>query len=337
MKMPSIGDLSRALVLRQSNFALRGEIQRLSQETTTGIRADISRHLSGDLAGLSQIEARLSSAHAYRRVAVEAGATASGMHAALAGIQVISDENAANLLSDTALATSHGLKSVADAAAGQLNSVIAALNTNIGGRFVFSGAKSDTPPLVHAHELIALAGEVIEGVDNADEAVALLQNWFSAASGEDGFADHAYRGGLADGTDFGIDGTNRIRFGQTANDPGARSVLLGLTLGALVSRGAFAGDHAAQAVMLRAGGGALIAANADISLSRADLGMTEQVIERSATRLTSLTTNLQIERNNIMGVDSYDAGSSLIQAEAQLEMLFALTARLSKLSLARYL
>ncbi len=113
--------------------------------------------------------------------------------------------------------------------------------------------------------------------------------------------------------------------------------MLGLTIGAVVSKGAFDGDHAAQAKMMRAGGGALIEGNAGVALIRSDLGMTEQVIERSSVRLGATLTNLQIERTNLIQADTYEAGSQLIQAEAQLEALFAMTARLSNLSLAKYL
>ena len=50
-----------------------------------------------------------------------------------------------------------------------------------------------------------------------------------------------------------------------------------------------------------------------------------------------MLTSIQIERTSMIQADAYEAGSQLIQAEAQLEALFAMTARLSNLSLAKYL
>ena len=337
MNFVSVGDLSRIFTLRNANSNLRSDIQRLSQEVTTGVRADIPKHLNGDLVEFAKLEHGLSHARAFRRVSSEAASTASSMQAALGSLQDISDAMGGNMLSDTSLAVNHSLKSVATSVASQLDSAIAMLNTSVGGRFVFSGAKVNVPPMVSADDLIGQAQSVIATAATPADAIQLLSDWFDAPAGAGGFADTAYRGSTDQVAEFGIGASTTVRFGQTANDPAARKILLGLTIGALVSKGAFDGDHAAQAEMMRAGGGALIAGNSELALTRADLGMTEQVIERSSVRLDTMLTSIQIERTSMIQADAYEAGSQLIQAEAQLEALFAMTARLSNLSLAKYL
>lgn len=337
MNFVSVGDLSRIFTLRNSNAGLRGDIQRLSQEVTTGLRTDIPKHLNGDLVELAKIEHGLDQARAFRRVSSEAASTASAMQAALGSLQDIADGMGGAMLSDTSLAVSHSLKSTATIAESQLSSVVAALNTNVGGRFVFSGTKVNTPSVTSADDLIAQAQSVITGSVTPDEAIQRLKTWFDATPGAGGFADTAYQGATGQVAEFGVDASTSVRFDQTANDPATRKILFGLTIGALVSKGAFDGDHDAQSAMMRAGGGALIEGNAGLALSRADLGMTEQTIERSSVRLEAMLTTLQIDRTNLVQADTYEAGSQLIQAEAQLEALFAMTARLSNLSLAKYL
>lgn len=337
MNFVSVGDLSRFFTMRRANSGLRNDIQRLSKEVTTGIRADVPRHLNGDLLDLSRLERGLREADAYRRATREAAATASGMQAALGTLQDIADISSVNMLSDTSLAVEHTLLSVASVADSQLETAIAALNTNIGGRFVLSGTKVNVPPLVSADDLVGQAQSVIGAAATADEAIQLLRDWFDGPPGAGGFSDSAYRGSFDGGSPFGIDAANAIRFEQTANDPGVRGVLFGLTLGALVSRGAFGGDQAAQAALMRAGGAGLVKGNSQLTLARADLGSNEQSIERASVRLKSLTTGLSIERSNLISADTYEAGSQLVQAEATLEALYAMTARLSKLSLAKYL
>lgn len=337
MNFVSVGDLSRFFSMRRANSGLRNDIQRLSQEVTTGLRADIPRHLKGDMLGLAGIERGLDQANAYRRTTREAAATASGMQSALGTLQDIADRSSVDMISDTSLAVESTLLSTASIAEGRLGSAIAALNTNVAGRFVFSGTRSDTPPMISADDLVTQAQSVVAGATTADQAVQLLQDWFDAAPGTGGFTDSAYRGATAGGSSFGIDATNSIRFEQTANDPGVRNVLLGLTLGALVSRGAFGGDQAAQATMMRSGGGSLLKGNSELAVVRADLGVNEQSIERASVRLDSLMTNLSIERTNLISADTYESGSQLVQAEAQLEALYSMTARLSNLSLAKYL
>lgn len=337
MNFVSVGDLSRIFTLRNANSNLRSDIQRLSQEVTTGVKSDIPKHLNGDLVEFAKIEHGLGQARAFRRVSSEAASTASSMQTALGSLQDISDTIAGGMLSDTSLAVNHTLKSVAISAASQLDSAISALNTSVGGRFVFSGAKVNVPAMTSADDLIAQAQLAIAGAATPEDAIQRLNAWFDAAPGGGGFADTAYQGSTDQVAEFGVDPSTTVRFAQTANDGATRKILLGLTIGALVSKGAFDGDHAAQAQMMRAGGGALIEGNSAMALVRADLGMTEQVIERSSVRQDTMLTNLQIERTNMIQADTYEAGSQLIQAEAQLEALFAMTARLSNLSLAKYL
>lgn len=337
MNFVSVGDLSRIFTLRNSNASLRADVQRLSQEVTTGVHADIPKHLNGDLVELSKIEHGLDQARAFRRVSSEAASTASSMQAALGSLQDISDAMSGTMLSDTSLAVSHSLKSVATTAASQLDSAVAALNTNVGGRFVFSGTRVNVPAITSADDLISQAKLVIAGATTPDEAIQQLNDWFDAAPGAGGFTDTAYQGSSGQASEFGVDSSTTVSFTQTANDPATRKILLGLTIGALVATGAFEGDHAAQAKLMRAGGGALLEGNSAMALVRADLGMTEQMIERSSVRVDAMLTNLQIERTNLIQADTYESGSQLIQAEAQLEALFAMTARLSNLSLAKYL
>ncbi len=337
MNFVSVGDLSRFFTMRRANAGLRTDIQRLSKEVTTGIRADVPRHLNGDLLDLSRLERGIREADAYRRTTREAAVTASGMQAALGTVQDIADMSSASMLSDTSLAVEHTLLLVASVTDGRLGSAISALNANVGGRFVLSGTRTNSPPLISADELVGHAQSVIAGAASADEAIQRLQDWFDAAPGAGGFSDTAYRGSLDGGSQFGIDASNAIRFEQTANDPGVRNALLGLTMGALVSRGAFSGDQESQAAMMRAGGAELLKGNSQLTLARSDLGSNEQSIERASVRLESLATNLHIERNNLISADTYESGSQLVQAEATLEALYAMTARLSNLSLAKYL
>ncbi len=241
------------------------------------------------------------------------------------------------MLSDTSLAVNHTLKSVATSVAGQLDSAISALNTTAGGKFIFSGAKMDKPAMISTNDLIGQAQSVIAGAATSADALQRLNDWFDAAPGAGGFADTAYQGSTEQVAEFGIDAATTIRFGQTANDGATRKILLGLTIGALVAKGAFDGDHAAQVDMMRAGGAAMMEGNSGMVLMRADLGVTEHIIERGSVRLDTMLTSLQIERTNMIQADTYEAGSQLIQTETQLEALFAMTARLSNLSLAKYL
>lgn len=331
MNFVSVGDLSRFFTLRRANSALRSDIQKLTYEVTTGLKSDIAKHLNGDFLELDRLESGINKADAFRRTTKEAAATAAAMQTAFGAVANIAESFSVNMLSDTSLAVEHTLLTTASVADNHLSAAISALNANVGGRFVMSGARVNIPPLINADDLVGHAQSVISGASTTEEALQRLENWFDAAPGGGGFADIAYRGSHNGGTHFGIDTSTSISFEQTANGPGVRSVLLGLTLGALVSRGAFGGDQTAHPAIMRAGGGHLAKGNSLLTLARADLGSTEETIERTSVRLDSLSTSLKMERTNLISSDSYEAGSQLVQTEAAMEAVYAMTVRLSNL------
>ena len=70
---------------------------------------------------------------------------------------------------------------------------------------------------------------------------------------------------------------------------------------------------------------------------QADLGLLQETAERATARNAAETTALSLARSDILSADPYETASALTQAEASLQNLYALTARLSRLSLTDYL
>lgn len=337
MRLISVGDLSKLFVMRRNNSGLRQEMRQLSGEVTTGIRRDIPKHLSGNLTRLAKIEQKIMTSATYLRTNTEAKAMTSGMQSALDLIGKLAKDTAGNVLSTETLDTEDGLQSVAKTIESQLASTVSALNTDIGGRFIFSGTKIDSRPLISKDDLITQAETVIAGVTTAEEAVRKLRDWFEASPGGNGFIDAAYQGETDKRVSFAVEPGRSVTVSQTAVDDGPRKIMFGLTLGVLVSRGAFNNDHNAQRTLMQAGGKALLDGNRKLTFSRAELGANQQIIEHAETRHNTASLNLKIERSNLVSVDRYEAGSRLVRASAQLDSLFAVTARLSNLSLANHL
>ncbi|WBU52948.1 flagellin [Paracoccus sp. SCSIO 75233] len=323
--------------MRSANASLRGEVKRLSNEVATGRATDTARHLGGNLFALSEIERGIREATIFQQVATEAGTRASAMQSSLGRLQDISGEMSTKMLAADTLLSAEGQHILARNASGGLRAAIGALNAEVAGQFPFSGTKVNIPPVVSAEKLLSQAEQVISGAGTAEEAVQVLRSWFSRSQGDGGFVDHAYQGSVDAQAAFRVGPATEVRFAQTAADPAVREVLFGLTLGALVSRGAFSGSHGDQTRLLQAGGEALLTGHSKVGGLRADLGETQQSIEQASVRLKAMQTTLKIQRTDLVGRDSYEAGSQLVQAEAQLAAVYAMTARLSQLSLARYL
>lgn len=337
MNISSIGDLSQFIVMRNANSALRTDLRRLSTETTTGVRADIPKHLRGDLLDLSRLSYAIQSADAYQRNAKEAATAANAMQHAFSTVQKIADSLGFAMQSDEPPASENLTGTVASIAERQLNDVISTLNTRLGGRYLLSGKKVNVAPVIPAEKLVEKAAAAISGAATAEEALIRLREWFGNGSATGNVRDSFYQGSFGDSSVFSIGPSQTLRFSQTASEEGVGDILLGLTIGALVSQGAFENRPDQQLILMRAGGSALLSGSSGLSLSMAGLGSVEQTIEQASVKLEHQIRALQIERNEMISADSYEAGSQLVQAEAQLRALYAVTARLSNLSLTNYL
>ena len=67
------------------------------------------------------------------------------------------------------------------------------------------------------------------------------------------------------------------------------------------------------------------------------IGISEARIDEASTRNESESNALQVLKYDLLGVDAYDAATRMETAQNQLETLYAVTARLSRLSLVDFL
>ena len=71
--------------------------------------------------------------------------------------------------------------------------------------------------------------------------------------------------------------------------------------------------------------------------SRKAAGLTQNQIAEAEAQNSSATTALEIAQVDLIGVDDYDAATRLSAAQTRLETIYAITARMSALSLVNYL
>jgi flagellar hook-associated protein 3 FlgL len=123
----------------------------------------------------------------------------------------------------------------------------------------------------------------------------------------------------------------------TAMDPALRDTLAGLAMAALIDRGVLAGDTAERGRLAQQAGQQLVSTEDARTTLQARIGTVEARIEAARTRNASEETALSILRSDIGSVDPYEAGTRLEAIQSQLESLYLVTARVSRLSLAEYL
>lgn len=333
MALISIGDLAQSFMLRRHNAELKTNIAHLTKEMTTGLVRDPGKHLSGDVAALTGIDSALARLGAYSRAASDAAFFTGAMQAALGAVQDLTSDLVPSLLAVTTTGNSGSMNTVSREASQALNTAVSLYNTRFGDRALFAGNETATTPLLPGDQILQQMQVLTAGALTVQDVEVALDTWFADPAG---FEATVYQGGAAL-ADLPVAPGRNIRLDITAADPAIRETIKGLGMGALLQQGLFSGDPAAQASLLRRAGEVLAAGQNSRALLAGRLGTAEGQIEDARTRNTAEVSALQIARVSLLSVDPYDAAARLQEAQGQLEMLYTLTARLSRLSLVDFL
>lgn len=331
MAQITLGDLAGNFQLKRRNAGLQVEAQRLATEVATGRAADTGARLRGDLGPLAAIETSLARLGAFRTASAEARLAATGQQETLATLDRLAGDIAPSLLSAANAGQAGMLATLAEDAAGRLESALTALNARAGDRALFAGVQTGGPAVADAATLMTALEAAVAGASGAEEAGLRIEAWFADPTG---YAATVYRGGAA-GAAVAISAEERFALAITATDPAIRDTLKGLATAALIGRpGLPAG---ADAALARRAGETLVAgkgARADLA---AGLGLAEGRIEAAAQRNESERFALELARSQMLDTDGYEAATRLETVETQIETLYAVTARLSRLTLADFL
>lgn len=328
----SVGDASLTNILARQGADLRTQVQRAAQEVASGKYADLGAVVRGDFSPLLAIDASLSRLSAYRATANDAAVQTSVQQSAIAGLSQLTGEISTELMGTTEVSTPTQVNTLASDARARLASAIGLLNSQAGGRAVFSGVATDTVPLGSSEDLLAALETAAVGATTAGQVAAAVTTWFDDPLGFGAF----YQGG-AGLSPAPIAAGETADLSTTAMDPAIRDTLAGLAMAALLDRGALAADPAERNRLAATSGRELTRSEEDRITLAARIGTVEAQIESARTRNGAEETALGILRSDIGSVDPYEAATRLETFRTQLESLYLVTARVSRLSLTEYL
>lgn len=328
----SVGDASLTNILARQGADLRGQVQRAAQEVASGRHSDIGATLRGDFSPLLAIDASLSRIAAYHTAATDASVQTAQQQSAIAGLSQLAGGLSTALMGARDVSTPAQVNTLAADARGRLESAIGLLNTQAGGRAVFSGQATDTAPLGSVDDMLTALQTAAAGATTAGQVAAAVTTWFADPLGYGTF----YQGGAAL-TPVPLAPGETADLSTTAMDPAIRDSLAGLAMAALLDRGVLASDPSERARLAATAGQSLTRSEEDRITLSARIGTVEAQIESARTRNSSEETALGILRSDIGSVDPYEAATRLETVRAQLESLYLVTARVSRLSLTEYL
>lgn len=332
MSILSVGDMAQSFTLSRSGTAMKTELNRLSNELTSGVAEDTAAHLAGDFGPFAGIEASLARLTGYKSVTTEAALFTETMQAALGRIDDMASDLGQSLLAGATTTTPGRIAALGAEAFQKFDSTLSALNTRIGDRSLFAGTATTTTPLPNGAAMMDTLSTLTSGLTTVEQVEMALEDWFASAGG----FGTAYRGGPPlTGVAVAPGETARIEI--TAGDPAIRDTLKGLAMAALLDRGVLTSQPDARAQLVKRSGEVLAQAHTGRAEMAARLGTTQGQIEQAAQRNSAETSALSIARAEMLSIDQYEVASRLQQTETQLETLYALTSRLSRLNLVNFL
>jgi flagellar hook-associated protein 3 FlgL len=334
MSFTTIGDLSQSFQLRRDNARLKADLQRLTAELSSGRTTDLRAATRGDLRPLASLDRSVALLTTFRTSNAEAALFTEVAQSALAGIQT-----GANTLSATALlartsAVPAQLDALGREGVQQFEAAVARLNVQAAGRTVFAGLATDGPALRPASDILDALQTAAAGATTAADVTAALDAWFAPGGP---FDTAAYAGSAEPLRPFRVSDAESVDMPVTALAPELRTALKGLALAALLDRGVLAGNTAERAALAGASGEVLIAGRDGVVGLRAIVGDAEAAIERARVRNGAELAAAEIARATIVESDPFRAATDLQTVQGQLESLYTVTARLSRLSLVNFL
>jgi flagellar hook-associated protein 3 FlgL len=331
----TVGDMARTLLLSRQGLNLKTAMQRLSTEATTGLVSDQTERLRGNFVPIAGIEASLSQLESYHTVISETQVIASVMQTALGTINDQSSALSSALLAGATGTSTVQITALGHEAAHRLDTAMSALNTRLGERALFSGKSSDLTSVASSDALLSALEAAIStaGAISSADVETVVNDWFDDPAG---YTATIYQGGeVLDSVPIGPDQTAQIDV--TAKDPAIIQTLKGLAMGALLARGVLAGSDVARADLAKRAGESLAGSQSIIVQLAARLGTTEATVENAATRNDAEKGVLETARLNLLSVDPYETAAKFQETQGQLQTLYTLTARASRLSLVDFL
>jgi len=335
MNPVSIGDLARTFQGRQLTGGLKADLTRLSRELTTGVRQDVSTALSGDFGPMADIERLLTTVKSRQTAAQEAAVVTEAMQTSLAGVQENSRALGSALLTVQSTDNVTTRRIVSDNARERFSMLGSTLNTHAGGRTLFGGGATDRAALASSEDMLTALKLAAAGETTAAGVEAVVDAWFDTPGG--GFESTGYLGSTGAMGVFQLGEGDRVQPEFRADDPALREVMKGFALAALVGEDVLPGDASQQLELFRIASERMVTADQGLTGMRADIGLAQERIEAADVRNAAEKTSLELARNDLIGVDPYEAASQLEATVSQLETFYTITARLARLNFTDYM
>ena len=330
----TFGDTARQHVLTHNIQRLKTEMSALTQEMASGAARDPARIVQGNMQHLASIERDIAQSGArlgvLSLVATRLDAQQSALGTAQEDVQKIAD----TLLRPELFATDDRLTPMAKMVAQGFSTVVGVLNAQAGGRSLFAGQAVDRPALASAQSMLAELSSLIPVGADKPLIDQIVGDWFAPGGG---FDATGYLGGAPDPVLHDLGNGTGLRIAVTAADEPMRQTLVTLAKGALMADDMTDLSAQTRRSILTAVGADSRKNATSLLLVIEDVGIAQARTEQATSRQQAVQVAANMARTDLLGADPSETATKLQDTISRVDQMFALTARLSRLSLSAYL
>lgn len=307
-----------------------------STELATGQKTDPVKASGGDPARLYAIDRDLSRADSRSIALTLSQARAETTQSALGKIGAFTSEIGVDL----AAAAERGDIGAADkraiGARDAFEAIVAALNTRVGERHLFAGADLGGAAVANADAIIGELETRVAGSTDAADVIASVEAYFF--TDPTGFETTGYIGSTNDAPETELSQGRNLSFALKADDDAFKRALSSLALAVISAEGLAPSLSTEDRLgVYAASANQGLSAASKVVEKQAQLGDAEARIEEAITATEAERSFLQAGRNAIFSKDPFEAATEFTAFETRLQSVFAVTSRLSSLSLTNFL
>lgn len=329
-----IGDLAQHYSLQTYTFALKTGLRDRLKELGTEEVADVSDHLSGRFGNFAGIERSLEMNQSHAMVLSSTQGFLEAQYRAFEKATADVSQLGLDLLDAATSADPKQRAPVLSAGSIAFEGTISALNSQAGGRALFAGAAVHSAAFLPASEFLTALTSALSDFTTASDIMEEAEQWFAPGGAYDSIA---YLGSDRPSGGFKVSPGETIVSDLTGNVTEVRDLLKAQAVAASLATGHLSLSQDEEALLMKYLGEDLINLNARLISRTAALGAQ---IARVVTYMVSNDAErfaLSGARRDLIGISTEDTVVKLSAYETQLEIMYNVTARLSRLSLAGYL
>ncbi|MBF9042662.1 hypothetical protein HKCCE4037_04950 [Rhodobacterales bacterium HKCCE4037] len=335
MSLVSFGDMAQFQTLRRQGISLRSDLARLTAELSSGKIEDKGRAVGGDFSTLADITRGLRLNETYRNSIANAAIFATGRQSALERVADELDGFGASLMSLTGMEQVNSLRLDPLDAPERFDAAVRALNTRVAGQSIFAADAPEATPLANSDTILTELRTVIAGATDAASVDALVTAWFNDTGG--GYETFAWQGGEGVPLETLLGEADATNSGVSALDPAVRETLTALALATLASDEPSPLLADEREALIAISGQKVLNSETSLVALRARIGSEEAHIEEAKVAAEAARGAMELEYGRLVDADPYRTATELEAVTLQLESLYILTARMSRLNLTEFL